>query len=128
MILMAILLFGLGTVAIITGVVLVIVGILHFIIWLFFRDLIAEDLPKDALNDDVKVPTPELSDYTYSGALSSDSSTNTFETSSSSTPSQGYGTEGTYGTGAPRNTEAYSVPPSYDSSGSDDDENASFKV
>jgi len=75
MILMALLMFGLGTFAIIVGVFYFVVAIVHILLWLFFREIVTESKGQLASLEEEGLPSEEggfpypEADYTYSGAL-----------------------------------------------------------
>jgi len=79
LLIMATLMFGLGVFAIIVACFMILLAILHFVLWLFFRDLVTDHIKEGSIEEGIgssssasSVPTPNV-DYTYSGAFSSGS-------------------------------------------------------
>jgi len=138
MIFIAVLLFGLGTFAIIVGVFMCLLAVLHFVLWVAFRDLVTDPSSKEESTLDHhhtgNIP-PQYTDYTYSGVLGGspkDTTVGGYEVattvkvapitqdSGSSTFSAGP-TYGAIGTGiAKPGTET--IPGTYDSSSDSDEE------
>jgi len=138
LIFVAVLLFGLGIFAIIVGVFMVLLAILHFLLWLLFRDLVTDDSSKESGNDRAAPLSNEIfTDYTYSGALGGTPKPDSglkiggYEVATTieegnkgggGPPILGGGPSyGAIGGKTPANTD-YSIPSTYDSSSDSDEE------
>jgi len=134
MIFVAVLLFGLGTFAIIVGVFMTLLAILHFVMWLLFRELVTDPSSKEVSTHDTSgnIP-PRFTDYTYSGVLGGpkDTSVGGYDvaTTAKVAPTQDTGssafsagpTYGAIGAGTAKpGTE--NIPGTYDSSSDSDEE------
>jgi len=136
MIFVSVLLFGLGTFAIIVGVFMTLLAVLHFIMWLLFRDLVGDPSSKEISTHDTiehgRIP-PHFTDYTYSGALGGHKETSIggYEVATTVTVApitqessgSGFSTGPTYGaigSGVGKGTET--IPGTYDSSSDSDEE------
>jgi len=137
MVFVAVLLFGLGTFAIIVGVFMALLAVLHFVMWLLFRDLVTDPSSQEISTHDTEhgvghIPPQSYTDYTYSGVLGGPKNTSVggygIETTvkiSQTNPDPGFNTGGP-AYGAVGNVQSQSkgetIPGTYDSSSDDEEE------